>query len=137
MDKSLFFNRKSALAILTLFVFVFAFQMAEPASAATLISHGYKSFYTNSGDHYKLTWNVYRTGTYTAVDKLALYSYDDGSKAYLTCYIKKISSTKVYVKSYMDGRYYGSFTATVSSTTSVATYAKSFVTQFYYGVKRQ
>lgn len=91
-------NKKLVLSLLTIAVFVAAVQLAEPASATTLIDSGSKSVLnpnTNakSGTFYYKTWNK---GNY-------LHTYVNGflngygQFFYGNIYMKKVSSTQLKV----------------------------------------
>ncbi|MDP3035179.1 MAG: hypothetical protein Q8M97_08775 [Methanobacteriaceae archaeon] len=74
MERS-FLNRKALLAVFTMFVFVFAIQMAEPSSAATtkLFDKGSKISYSSTYGTYKYSWKSYKKGSNYIVVKDNVY----------------------------------------------------------------
>lgn len=98
MEKSIF-NRRLFFAVLTIFIFVFALQMTEPASAAKakLFDKGKKTFYDNYYKrYYTSTWKSYKKTNFVSVK--FYFKWKDYYKKYPGTYaLKKVSKTKLKI----------------------------------------
>lgn len=125
MEKSIF-NRKLLLTVLTIFVFVFAIQVSEPASAAKtkLVKSGVKYIHSTDDLNLKYSWKIYKQGKTKAILKSSLYCYETGKKVYMKLTFTKISKKYLKIKFYTNGKL--SKTIKAKYVTSAYNYAKLF-----------
>lgn len=105
MEKSSF-NRNLLLVMLTIFVFVFGIQIADPVSAAFTPATGTKYITSTHGNHYKYHWRIYKVGKNRAVIKATLTTYDPQSSYAGTVSIMhifdKINKKQIRAKYYLN-----------------------------------
>ena len=99
-------NRRMFFAVLTIFIFVFAIQSMDPAAATKtkLVSKGSNHIYSASGHEWKYDWKIYTKGKNIAIWKVHLYCITHHQTAYMTSYNKKVSKTKVKIKTTINGQ---------------------------------
>lgn len=104
METSLL-NRKTFFAVLILFVFVFAIQTAEPASAAKWkkFDKGQKTVYLNSIP-FTYNWISYKKGTKYAKVYSSWINLYTGEKFKFNANFKKMTKKVIRVKTYRSGK---------------------------------
>ncbi|MCK9150544.1 hypothetical protein [Methanobacterium alcaliphilum] len=104
--KNSLLNRKMFFAVLILFVFVFAVQMAEPASAAKWkkFDKGEKFFYSDYDQLISYKWVSYKKGTKYAKVYSWWTNHDSGKKVRINIYFKKMSKKIIRIKTSSNGK---------------------------------
>ncbi|MCK9150543.1 hypothetical protein [Methanobacterium alcaliphilum] len=121
------FDKRVILVALTLLVFVFAVQMAEPAAAAKYkkFDSGTKVFYSSYWNtYYKYSWNSYKKPNYILVKDKTIW-YDNNEKITGKYVLKKVNKKKLKIVD----KYYSSRTKKV---TTKVYYKKTKLTAYKY-----